>query len=170
MAYSQIQGSDWLAQLNSNFSVIENAELIELASDAETITGTDATKGVTPAGLQAKVASATAKGIAELATSAETITGTDTARVVTPAGLKATLDARMISGKHTATAGEATAETLEIATGLAGATGFIVQIFRSGVMVMADAAVSILAGALTVANGAATYDVTEGDVINWIVF
>ena len=64
---------------------------VELATDAETITGTDTGRAVTPAGLQAKVASATAKGIAELATDAETITGTDAARVVTPANLKAML-------------------------------------------------------------------------------
>jgi hypothetical protein len=63
----------------------------ELATDAETITGTDTSKVVTPAGIQAKVASATAKGIVELSTTAETISGTDTARVITPAGLHGAL-------------------------------------------------------------------------------
>lgn len=91
MPYAPISGMDWIRQLNENFSVLENAELIELASDAETITGTDATKGVTPAGLQAKVASVTAKGISELATNAETIAVTDQARTVTPYGLGAAL-------------------------------------------------------------------------------
>ena len=60
-----------------------------LATNAETITGTDNLKAVTPAALAAKVATTTASGIAELATSAETITGTDTVRAVTPAGLAA---------------------------------------------------------------------------------
>ena len=53
MAYAPIQGADWLKQLNDNFSVLENAELVELASSAVTIAGTDATQGVTPAGLSA---------------------------------------------------------------------------------------------------------------------
>ena len=134
MPYNSIQGSDWMEQLNENFKVLENAELIELASEAETITGTDATKGVTPAGLKAK------------------------------------LDAHILAGKHTVTAGEATANTLDITTGKATATVFMVQIYRSGVMVLGDAAVSIAAGVLTVADGASTYSVTEGDIINWIVF
>lgn len=61
---------------------------VELATDAETITGTDAARAVTPAGLQAKVASATAKGIVELATNAESRTGTDAARALTPANVR----------------------------------------------------------------------------------
>ena len=58
--------------------------MIEYATDAETITGTETDRAVTPANIQAKVASATEKGIAELATTAETNTGTDDARVITP--------------------------------------------------------------------------------------
>lgn len=61
--------------------------VVELATDAETITGTDTTRVVTPANIQAKVASDTAKGIVELATTAETTTGTDATRAVTPDGL-----------------------------------------------------------------------------------
>jgi hypothetical protein len=68
-----------------------NKGVVELATDAETITGSDTARAVTPANLQAKVASATAKGISELATTAETVTGTDTGRVVTPAGLHGAL-------------------------------------------------------------------------------
>ena len=89
--YLPVIGANWLQIVNDNFTLLAGAELIELASDAETITGTDAAKGVTPAGLQAKVSSATAKGIVELATDAETITGTDTARAVTPANVAAKL-------------------------------------------------------------------------------
>jgi len=65
--------------------------IIELATSAETITGTDATRAVTPAGLQAKVASETAIGLVELATVAEAIAGVDTARAVTPAGLSSSV-------------------------------------------------------------------------------
>lgn len=62
---------------------------VELATDVETQTGTDAIRAVTPFGMASVVASATAKGLVELATSAEVATGTDTVRAVTPAGLAA---------------------------------------------------------------------------------
>ena len=97
--------------------------LVELATTAETTTGTDATRAVTPDGLKdgyygstvirtlgtiatgtwqgtaiasAYMASATdsAQGAVELATTGEADTGTDTARAVTPAGLKSHVDAR----------------------------------------------------------------------------
>lgn len=63
--------------------------VVELATSAETITGSDTARAVTPAGLAAKVASTTASGIVELATDAETITGTDTTRALTPSNLQA---------------------------------------------------------------------------------
>lgn len=72
--------------------------IIEIATDAETITGTDANRAVTPFALSAKVASDTAKGIVELATSAETITGTDTTRAVTPAGMAAVVASATAKG------------------------------------------------------------------------
>jgi hypothetical protein len=100
--FAKVQGTDWQAQLNKNFETIENATLIELASAQETIAGEDATKGVTPAGLQTKVASTTAKGIVELATNAEAIVGTDTERAITPANLAvvtANLDIISFEGK-----------------------------------------------------------------------
>src|SRR5678809_1342203 len=62
------------------------AGIVELATNAETNTGTDATQAVTPASLAAAsttlvpAASDTVAGRVELATSAETITGTDTVR------------------------------------------------------------------------------------------
>lgn len=67
--------------------------IVELATTAEAITGTDTTRAVTPAGVAAKVASAvvdastSAKGIVELATTAETQSGTDATRAVTPSGI-----------------------------------------------------------------------------------
>jgi hypothetical protein len=93
--------------------------VVELATDAETNTGSSTTLAITPANLTAwtgdtavvtvgtigtgtwqgtavassYMASATdgAKGAAELATTAETTTGTDSSRVVTPAGLHGAL-------------------------------------------------------------------------------
>ena len=79
-----------LADINATASATA-AGIVELATDAETITGTDAVRAVTPAGLQAKVASATAKGIVELTTDAEAKTGTDTARAVTAANVRSVL-------------------------------------------------------------------------------
>lgn len=61
--------------------------LVQLATSAETITGTDASKAVTPYGLSQKTASTSVAGLAQYATSAETITGTLTSKAVTPAGL-----------------------------------------------------------------------------------
>lgn len=74
-----------------------------------------------------------------------------------------------VSGVYTAVEGDNTADKAEINTGMANATGAIVQIVRAGVVVGADAKPSIAAGVLTVADGA-TYKVTAADVINWIVF
>ena len=72
--------------------------VVELATSAETIAGTDAVRAVTPAGLAAKVASDTAQGLVELATVAEATAGTDSTRAVTAAGLAAGLALLLPSG------------------------------------------------------------------------
>jgi len=85
-----IEGHNWTdgtATLNVATATLLGE--VELATDAETITGTDSARAVTPANIQAKVASATAKGIVELATDAECVTGTDNERAVTPANIQA---------------------------------------------------------------------------------
>lgn len=76
----------------------------------------------------------------------------------------------VVAGTYTADADDATAEAIVIDTGLAGAVGFIVQLYRSDVGIFSDQDVSMAAGVITIANGAATYDVTDGDVVNYIVF
>ena len=70
--------------------------IVELATDAEVVTGTDTARAVTPAGVAAAIAgsapstaSETVSGIVELATNAEVVAGTDAVRAVTPAGLAA---------------------------------------------------------------------------------
>jgi hypothetical protein len=72
------------------------------------------------------------------------------------------------AGRHTATSGEASAHTMAIASGLTTILFQSVQILRSGADVTGDAAISVSAGTITVADGASTYAVTAGDVINWI--
>jgi hypothetical protein len=74
-----------------------------------------------------------------------------------------------VSGTYTAVQADDNTGYKLIDTGMANATGFIVQIVRAGVVDGADAKPSIAAGVLTVADGT-TYKVTAGDVINWIVF
>lgn len=60
---------------------------VELATNAETQTGTDTDRAVTPAGLSSRSATTSRTGLVELATQTETNTGTDTDRAVTPATL-----------------------------------------------------------------------------------
>ena len=74
-----------------------------------------------------------------------------------------------VSGSHTVTSGEAGANAVAIATGKADATGMIVQILRSNVDSVSDAAITLASGVLGVADGT-SYSVTAGDVISWIVF
>lgn len=68
-----------------------NAGMVELATDAESQTGTDAQRAVTPFGLASVTATETRRGLVELATTAEAVEGLDTDRAVTPAGLEAAL-------------------------------------------------------------------------------
>jgi len=85
---------------------------------------------------------------------------------------RAAQDAKLGSwlGTHTVTAAEETAGTLDIDTGNASATVYLANIWRAGVNVMADADISISAGVITVADGSATYSVTEDDVIVYLAF
>lgn len=64
---------------------------IEIATQAETDTGTDDTRAVTPKKLKASLPNAneSVKGIIEIATQVETDTGTDDTRAITPLKLKA---------------------------------------------------------------------------------
>ncbi len=96
------------------------AGIVELATDAEAITGTDTSRAITPANLSAAVASlvpsasTTVQGKVELATTTEAATGTDTVRAVTPAGLAAYAPQATTTtqGKvELATTGEATTGT-----------------------------------------------------------
>lgn len=69
--------------------------LSALATNAETIAGTNTTKNTTPAGVNAAIVektpngTTTTKGLVELATNSEAIAGTDTSRPVVPSALEA---------------------------------------------------------------------------------
>jgi hypothetical protein len=97
--YFSVDSTNWYTKSSDEPAASATvAGIVELATDAETITGTDTARAVTPANIQAKVAGAAAKGIVELATDAETITGTDTARAVTPANLQAKVTGLTVKG------------------------------------------------------------------------
>lgn len=76
----------------------------------------------------------------------------------------------MVRGIYTATSDDATANEKSITTGKTTATAFIVQIYRSGVDVTADAIITLTSGVLKVADGGATYVLTAGDKITYFVF
>ena len=69
--------------------------IVELATGAESLTGTDITRAVHPAGLKHTLdnrpATETQTGLIELATQAEANAGTDAARAITPATLRGVL-------------------------------------------------------------------------------
>jgi hypothetical protein len=73
-------------------------------------------------------------------------------------------------GSYTVVTADDTAGEVDINTGKADATTFMVQIFRAGVDVKSDAVVTIADGVLTIADGASTYDLTADDVIVWLAF
>ena len=82
--------------------------------------------------------------------------------------LNDTIDLLSGHGSYTCVTADDTANTVDIDSGVATADSCLVQIYRSGVNVTSDAAISISAGVITVADGASTYDVTAGDkVVYW---
>jgi hypothetical protein len=79
--------NDWF-ELSTVLSVPDASTtvkgIVELATNTETQTGTDAVRAVTPAGLASVTALESRAGLAEIATQAETDAGTDNSRIVTP--------------------------------------------------------------------------------------
>ena len=87
--------TDWIQlEVNRDQATTTVLGLVYLATNAETQTGTDSNKAVTPASLSARTATETRTGIAEIATDAELTAGTDDSRIVTPLKLKTYLDNR----------------------------------------------------------------------------
>lgn len=69
--------------------------IVQLASQAEVLTGTDANKAVTAATLQGNLASTTNRGVTQLATQAEVDTGSVADKTVTPLTLATLLNNRV---------------------------------------------------------------------------
>ncbi len=125
-------------------ATVDDEGLVELATGAETQTGTDDDKAVTPASLASRTATTIRAGLVELASGAETATGTDTARAVTPAGLLSR------------TATEARAGIVELATDAETETGTD----TARVLTPANLA-SLLPGKITISDSAPQS--TDGD-------
>ncbi len=73
-----------IANIRATLATETAAGTAEIATTAETNTGTDDARMVTPLKLSGRTATETRTGIAEIATTAETNTGTDDVRFVTP--------------------------------------------------------------------------------------
>lgn len=83
-------------------------------------------------------------------------------------GVKSTSTLNLIS--YTVTSDDATANTVSFATPSGAIAGGLVDILRSDVSVKADADISWSGNTLTVADGAATYALTAGDIIVAVAF
>jgi hypothetical protein len=93
---STTSASDWIQlEVNRDQATTTILGLVRLATNAETQTGTDTEKAITPSALSSRTATESRTGIAELATQIETDTGTDDERIVTPLKLKTLLDNRV---------------------------------------------------------------------------
>lgn len=88
----------------------------------------------------------------------------------TPAGTNDPIVTGFAAGKHVVTAGEDTAGTVSIDTGLTGPDAINVMILRAGVPIFSDQAVSISGANIVVADGGATYQLTEDDEIHWFAY
>lgn len=77
------------AAITARAATTTAAGIAELATNAETQAGSDATRVVTPAGLASVQANTSARGLIEIATNAEAQAMSDTSRAVTPGNLAA---------------------------------------------------------------------------------
>lgn len=79
------------------------------------------------------------------------------------------VDAQQITGSHTITSDEATANAVVIDTGLDTVSGAIAQVLNAGNVATSDADITWSGGNVTVADGS-TYNTVAGYVINWIAW
>jgi hypothetical protein len=85
--------------------------------------------------------------------------------------IKSSTGSEGASGQHIVTAGEATANLVDIVTGVAGMSlaNVSVTVTRAGSVVTGDAVISEpVDGTIRVADGS-TYNTTAGDKVNWAV-
>lgn len=116
-AASTTLASDWIQlEVNRDQATETTLGLVEIATQAETNTGTNDTAAITPLKLAGRTATEARTGIAEIATQAEVNAGTDDERIVTPLKLKTYLDANV--GGYAANVGNATNTSFVLTHGL----------------------------------------------------
>ncbi|MEJ5962816.1 hypothetical protein [Pedobacter immunditicola] len=121
----------WLV-VNKNIADIVQAStgsqgIIQLANQTEVNAGVDANKAVTPATLQAKVATDAALGLIEIATQAEVNAGTDYSRAITPLTMKTYITGYV--GGYAATFGNASLTSFDFTHNL-NTTDVTIQIIE----------------------------------------
>ena len=129
--------------------------ILEIATSAEVITGTDNARAVSPAGLAALTGTTARAGLLELATDGEAQTGTDTARAITAANLQAVTGTETRKGVlELATNAEAVTGTdTARATTPAGVAAAIAAIPGSTSPALANDSVTSRTGAFTAVAG-----------------
>lgn len=112
-AASTTSAADWIQlEVNREQATETILGLVEIATQAETNTGTNDTAAITPLKLAGRTATETRSGIAEIATQVETDAGTDDTTIVTPLKLKTLLDNR--TGGYAANVGNAAATSFAL--------------------------------------------------------
>jgi hypothetical protein len=116
-AASTTSAADWIQlEVNRGQATETILGLVEIATQAETNTGSSDTVAITPLKLAGRTATETRSGIAEIATQAETDTGTDDTTIVTPLKLKTLLDNR--TGGYAVNVGNGSATSFALTHGL----------------------------------------------------
>ncbi|MBB3809585.1 gp53-like domain-containing protein [Pseudochelatococcus contaminans] len=98
--YPAVYDGTWWRLMYPFQSTVDRAGLLELATNAETQSGTDSVRAITPAGLVSRTATEGRTGLVELATAAEVAALADTARAITPAGLASVFTASKALGGY----------------------------------------------------------------------
>lgn len=111
--------SNWIfVESNRDAATTTLLGVVELATDAETQTGTDTSRAITPSNLSARTATETRTGIAEIATQAEVNAGTDDTRFVTPLKMAVYTAALAGGGAYAASIGDGTTTSFTLTHGL----------------------------------------------------
>lgn len=164
VVYVHLGGGNWDAGGNQQATTTVQG-IVELATTAETTTGTDAERAVTPLGLNAVVlagatdATTASRGIIEISTTAEATAGVDTERAVTPANVASILAAPGAIGGGTPAAGSFTTLT---ASSTVTFTGGVLNLGTDDAANAVNLAVGTTARDVNIANSAAAHAVGIG--------
>lgn len=107
--------ADWIfLESNRDQATTTVLGVVMLATNAESQTGSDPNKVLTPATLSARTATTARTGILALATSAEGIAGIEATKAITSAVLKSVLDTTVLGLSYSTNVGDGTALTFTL--------------------------------------------------------